>query len=291
MDPVGLSVGLLTTVAALVCKVHEMIAQAEIAGDQFKDLTCEFKRTEVGLNCLEMIFKTSTLSRADVDEYSKKLAGYTKDLQSIGTQLKQIRGNLSSRKFFRRYSQKRELMDGELGRLKSLIVDFNSSLSFLATTYNCVLSDRAHAYAKSADERLGSIESQLNRLEFKTEKNLQSIRVDIDLNLQYVQAVIQLQQEEPDYSIPLPKYEKYESKQPMFILTDKDTPGAVTPYTTPSTPRVVPDSAPRVPLGPGPSFDEAFRTSDWYVTCGLQGAEDAQNDYWRAHELQQASAV
>ncbi|KAH8148213.1 uncharacterized protein LAJ45_07665 [Morchella importuna] len=95
-------------------------------------------------------------------------------------------------------------------------------------------------------------------------------------------------QEVPEYSEPLPKYEKH---KPMYILIDKDTPGAVTPYTTPSTPRVILDSALRMPLDPGPLSDEAFRASGWYVTWGLQGAHEAQNESWNTHALQQASAV
>ncbi|KAI5847102.1 hypothetical protein DFP73DRAFT_525461 [Morchella snyderi] len=291
MDPVSLTVGLITTVAALVCKVNEMIAQAEIVSDQFGDLICEFNRTSVELNFLNTIFAASTLPPAKVADYRKKVIGFKKDLENIRIQLLRVRNNLNSRRFFRRYAQKQDLIDGELGRLKSMVVDFNWTLNFLAATYNCVLGNSIHAYVKSTDERLGRIESQLKRLEADTEEGLQSIREDVDLNLQYVQAVVQLQQEEPDYSAPLPKYEKVRSKQPMFILTDKDTPGATTPYTTPGTPRFVPDSTPRTPLDPGYSFDEAFRASDWYITCGLQGAEDAQNDCWDAHALQQASAV
>lgn len=281
MDPVGLTVGLLTTVAALVCKVHEMIAQAEIVGDQFEDLEWEFNRAQEGLECLKTIFETSTLRPADVDEYRNKVNGFSKNLEIVKTQLDQIHGNLKHRSFFKRYAQKRELMDGELARLKTIVVNFNSSLNYLATTYGCLVGNRNH-------EKLTRIENQLNKLEFQTEKNLQRIRVDIDLNLEYVAQAMQQLQEVPEYSEPLPKYEKH---KPMFILTDKDTPGAVTPYTTPSTPRVILDATPRAPLGPGPLSDEAFRASGWYVTWGLQGAEEAQNEYWNTHALQQASAV
>lgn len=175
----GACLALLNVTTTLAVKVGQLIAELEGAGDEFGDILEQFSVTSTALSHLQSLFRSPSIPSSLVDEYEREVRVFRNRLDDIETVLNQVIENLNSKSLFKRFNQKRDLVDGGLRRLSSKLSAFNQSLHLMVTTHSSRVIALIHEGVSRVESRAPVI---------------QDVRVDI--NLQYVEAARKSQKED-----------------------------------------------------------------------------------------------